>query len=295
VEGGHRWRRLGQRPRAVLLPGRQRLLGRPRAEPIASGGDWRSLGDFDQVAGGGQRWPGLAKPPYDRGMRFARDSFIVGVPEHQLATFDAAWQWLSEPSGAWTADEKLAMVDVARNASPRLLHDRRPATIDHLSSEVEIGRKLSPLVVDTVERVAVEAGAICREWASAVIDVLGDTAYAELVAVIATVTPIDRACELLGRPVEPLPDPLAGLPTGERADPTVDIGAYVPAAQGFAGPNVAKSLSVAPTANLVRLGVVRALYSGTRFGELRWDDGALNRPQVELVAARTSALNECFY
>ena len=65
--------------------------------------------------------------------------------------------------------------------------------------------------------------------------------------------------------------------------------------EGFLGPNVAKSLSVAPTPNLMRLGLVRALYSGTRFADLRWDDGALDRPQVELVAARTSALNECFY
>ena len=228
-------------------------------------------------------------------MRFGQETFPVVVPEHQCAAFEAGWEWLAQPGGAWTADEKLAMVAAMRNAEARPLWDRRPATIGHLSSVATASATLSPLVVDTVERVAVEAGAITREWATGVIDALGDAAFAELVAVCATVIPIDCACRLLGRSIEPLPDPVVGEPTGERADATVDIGAYLPVAVGFPGANVAKSLSVAPTANLMRLGVVRALYSGTRFGELRWEDGALNRPQVELIAARTSALNECFY
>jgi hypothetical protein len=228
-------------------------------------------------------------------MRFASDTFAVTVPERQLATFEAAWVWLAEPGAVWTAAEKVAMAATARAAVPRPLWDRRPPTIAHLATTPTQGEPLSPLVVDTVERVAVEAAAIDRQWAAAVIAVLGDTAYAELVAVVATLVPIDRACVLLGRPLEPLPIPGPGAPTGERPEATVDIGAYLPVAAGFDGANIAKSLSVAPSANLMRLRVVRALYSGTRFGELRWEDGALSRPQVELVAARTSALNECFY
>lgn len=228
-------------------------------------------------------------------MAFTNESFAAAVADHQLAAFDAAWRWLGEPSGHWTGEEKVAIATSVRMATPRPVYDRRPVTIDHLTTDVEPGAVLSSLVTDTVERIAVEAGGIRREWAAAVIDVLGDAAYAELVAIVATLVPIDRACLLLGRPLEPLPTPVAAAPTGERAEAKVDIGSYLPAAEGFWGPNVAKSLSVAPTANMMRLGVVRALYSGDRFGDLRWDDGALNRPQIELVAARTSALNECFY
>ena len=36
------------------------------------------------------------------------------------------------------------------------------------------------------------------------------------------------------------------------------------------------------------------MYAMKDFGELVWDR-PLMRPQVELVAARVSALNECFY
>jgi len=41
--------------------------------------------------------------------------------------------------------------------------------------------------------------------------------------------------------------------------------------------------------------LVFAMYSGHQFNEMVWADRALTRPQVELLAARTSALNECFY
>ena len=41
--------------------------------------------------------------------------------------------------------------------------------------------------------------------------------------------------------------------------------------------------------------LVFAMYAGEGFDEMVWDDHALSRPQVELLAARTSALNECFY
>ena len=228
-------------------------------------------------------------------MTFSASSFRVAVPQPQLDAFDAIWSWLAEASGWWTGEQKIAIASRARAAEARPLWNRRPSTIEGLCVDAADGEPLSPLVVDIVERVAAEAGSIERAWADAVIAILGDAAYAELVCVVASVVPIDRACTLLGRTIEPLPDPKIGEPTGERADETIDIGAYVPAQTGFVGANVAKSLSVAPTANLMRLGLVRALYSGTRFGELRWDDAPLNRPQVELVAARTSALNECFY
>lgn len=228
-------------------------------------------------------------------MTFAAASFPVAVSRPQLDAFDAIWSWLAEPGGWWTGEQKVAVASLTRAAEARPLWDRRPSTIDHLGFAAAEGEPISPLVVDTVERIAVEAGSIERSWAEAVIAILGDAAYAELVSVVASVVPIDRACALLGRPIEALPDPDDGEPTGERAAETVGIGSYLPVQAGFGGANVAKSLSVAPTANMMRLGLVRALYSGTRFGELKWDDGSLNRPQVELLAARTSALNECFY
>jgi len=51
-----------------------------------------------------------------------------------------------------------------------------------------------------------------------------------------------------------------------------------------------------PVTNRAWRGLSNGLYSrGEGFMDLRWDDRALNRPQAELVAARTTAELECFY
>jgi hypothetical protein len=189
---------------------------------------------------------------------FAAASFQVEVPAHQLEAFDAIWEWLAQPGGWWTGEQKVAVAACARAAGPRPLWDRRPGDITGLSAEPSSGAVLSPLVQDTVERVAVEAPTIDRGWAEQVIASLGDAAYAELVCVVVTVVTVDRACSLLDRPLEALPAPLDGAPTGERAGATADIGSFLPVQDGFHGANVAKSLSIAPTANLMRLGLVRA-------------------------------------
>ncbi|MGB1506686.1 MAG: alkylhydroperoxidase-related (seleno)protein, partial [Acidimicrobiales bacterium] len=58
--------------------------------------------------------------------------------------------------------------------------------------------------------------------------------------------------------------------------------------------NVARALSQVPSANTTFYTLVRPMYSAAGFDELVWTT-PLSRPQVELVAARVAAMNECFY
>ena len=80
--------------------------------------------------------------------------------------------------------------------------------------------------------------------------------------------------------------------------------AYVPWVKEWIGPNVSRALSYVPNDNQIRMKLVSSMYLGlenapggeTKFISMRWDeDEPLNRAQVELIAARTSAINECFY
>ena len=44
--------------------------------------------------------------------------------------------------------------------------------------------------------------------------------------------------------------------------------------------------------------LVMSMYGGSPgrdFYTLEWSEGPMTRPQVELLAARVSAVNECFY
>ena len=60
------------------------------------------------------------------------------------------------------------------------------------------------------------------------------------------------------------------------------------------GPNVGRALSLVPGDHFAFMMLVQAMYSSNGFGELVWD-APLNRAQCELLAARVSAVNECFY
>lgn len=209
------------------------------------------------------------------------------IPPRYVESFDAIWANIAR-SGRWfTGEERTAIAAIARHAEPLPLGVQRPAISD-LETDQDV-------INDTAARVASNPGALSREWFDKVTARIGLGRYAELVAIVAQVVPIDRFCDLLGRDRQPfLPgsteDPSGGVP----AD-VADDGAWLPMTTPFHGANVARSLSYVPEDNMERLRLVRALYSGTRFGDLIWDDGALSRPQVELLAARTSALNECFY
>ena len=62
------------------------------------------------------------------------------------------------------------------------------------------------------------------------------------------------------------------------------------------GPNVSRALSLVPTANQLFMTNVRSMYGGNGggFNDMVWN-GPLSRPQAELLAARVSSINECFY
>ena len=107
--------------------------------------------------------------------------------------------------------------------------------------------------------------------------------------------PIDHLHDALGLEREALPDAVDGEPTGERPKGLVDDVAFLPTLPPDGMAHVAVSLSLAQADNARRMLLVRAMYSGRSFGEMVWTHRALSRPQIELVAARTSALNECFY
>ena len=78
-------------------------------------------------------------------------------------------------------------------------------------------------------------------------------------------------------------------------DDVGDVGAWVAQTTGNTMANVSRSLSLVPQTNRVWVGMVQAMYSrGSEFLDLEWNR-ALSRPQVELVAARSTAELECFY
>ena len=111
-------------------------------------------------------------------------------------------------------------------------------------------------------------------------------------------------------PLEALPDPKAGEPTGYRPPGAQSGVGYVPMIPenklsepeadlygGTGAPNVIRAMSLVPDCVRQMRQLSDAQY--LPMNVLMSTDGdpsrALSRAQIELVAARVSSINECFY
>ncbi|MEM9132724.1 MAG: hypothetical protein AAF962_10550 [Actinomycetota bacterium] len=210
------------------------------------------------------------------------------------AAIDEAIETLARPGSWLTAAERLAIAERARSmfalrATPPWLRDPPPAppALTGLTTA-------EPGAVAIVDMVALDAARIDRAWAEAAVAAIGEERYVELTGVVATVVMLDVHAQGAGVEPRPLPVPIEGDPSGVVPDGLGDIGAHVRALDPFPYANVARALSLVPDINALFRTVMIPCYSAPGFDRLRWDT-PLSRPQVELVASRVAAMNECFY
>jgi hypothetical protein len=223
-------------------------------------------------------------------MAFEYESFPHPIRDDVVAAQQAAWQRIAGPGAVWTGEQRLAMARCLRHARAR--RDQPPwLRADGAPTE----SCLPEAAIEAVATIALDAHKIDRPWANSKIHALGDAGYVELTGVVASVTAIDAFAEALGAPLEPLPEARAGEPDGSRPDSLGEAGAHVPMTVPYQGPNVGRALSLAPGEQSMFMGLVAAMYALRDFIVMVWEDRPLSRPQVELVAARVSAINECFY
>ncbi|MEM7410978.1 MAG: hypothetical protein AAF430_12140 [Myxococcota bacterium] len=220
---------------------------------------------------------------------YAADGFTVR--KAVADTHQTSWDAIGRSGSHWRSHER---VEIARQARAA-----RAARVDPpwLRKGLPEPQGLPEVAAGAARKIAADAHQIDRPWAERQIAALGAERYVELVSVVVTVAAIDAFAEALGRAHAPLPEPIdADAPDGERADGTGDIGAYLPMVDPFPGPNVGRALSLVPAANTLFFSNVMQMYAteGGGFYDMVWP-GPFERPQAELLAARVSAVNECFY
>ena len=174
------------------------------------------------------------------------------------------------------------------------------------------GGLLPDAVVEAVHRIATDPGRLKKSWYE---DLLGngltDAQYVEIVSVVVVIVTVDEFHHALGLGLEPLPVPLPGEPSGYRPPGARHAGAWVPMvlADGAVGDeadlyggnprivNVVSALSLIPEAIHMAGNILNAYYVvGDDMPNLSKNSGrALQRSQMEYIAARVSAFNDCFY
>jgi alkylhydroperoxidase family enzyme len=204
----------------------------------------------------------------------------VPVRNDLTLAFSGVWTRLARPGTWWTGTERVAIAQVARDSYGGAELTAHPDLSEAATLAASLlSRKPAAVTADLIQG-----------WESVGLD---SNRYVELVAVVSQITAIDTFHRALGVDLEPLPIPQPGDPTEQLPDiPAKLTRAWVPM---VGPPTIPTSLSAVP-AEMVALEQLHGpMY--LRYEEM--SDPAvqkgLSRAQQELVAARTSAINECFF
>ena len=213
------------------------------------------------------------------------------------AAHEKTRQALAQPGAWWSGADRLAIVREARAALDCSLCAAKadalsPAAVqgEHDTAPNAGDSALPPIAVAAIHGIRNDSGRLTRRWFDDVIDMgMQREAYVELTAVVAASVVIDTFAQGIGSPLPTLPEAVAGAPSFEKSDDVVDAGAWLPIArEGRA--NILRSLGLVPSATRLFFDAFGSSYY------LRPDSKfSIDRRQVELIASRVSAVNECFY
>jgi alkylhydroperoxidase family enzyme len=204
----------------------------------------------------------------------------VPIRDDLTTAFRVVWDRLANAGTWWTGAERVAIAAAGRAAyedqpTPQGLLLGRPA----LEAAELLGKRPAAVTEELIET-----------WASQGLDA---NRYVELIGVVAQVTTVDTFHRAMGLELEPFPEPVPGEPSQELpASPARKTRAWVPM---VGPPTIPTSLSAVPA----EMAALEALHGPAYLSYEEMADPAiqkgLSRAQIELVAARTSAINECFF
>ena len=211
-------------------------------------------------------------------MSFDFGDAAISIRSEISEAFREEWSFLASPGTWWSGEERVQIAAEARRA---------------MAGEPS-GDELSAAVAGVVRTVAADSPLISAEWVEGLVAKGVDMpAYAEIIGVLARLSAVDMFHRALGMPLEPLPDPQPGEPSRTPPPTNLVFGkSFVPMALMVSIP---QTVSLVPPETVAWQELSDAMYM--TLGEMGDPDfrQALHRTQMELVAARTSQINECFY
>lgn len=222
------------------------------------------------------------------------------------------WEHLRSPGTWWTGKQRVVIAAESRHATACTLCRERKAALSAtaVSGTHDSLGELPENVVEAIHRIRTDPARLSKAWFDRVIaGGLAETHYVELVGVVTLLAGVDYFARALGIAPFPLPVPIAGEPSRRRPASAKPGTAWVPMiapedadgpeADLYGGmpfvPNIMRALTLVPDEARALQRSSNAHYVHVaRIGDPT-ARRALDRMQMELVAARVSALNQCFY
>jgi hypothetical protein len=196
----------------------------------------------------------------------------VAVRPDLAEAFAATWAHLASPGATLTGAERLAVAAAARGEADGGAH---------------------PALLALADRLGRAPGTVHEPEVRAAADVVGDPPTVEAVAVVSMLACVDGTHDALGIERPALPDPEPGAPSGDVADGLKRRRTHLPMPPG----SILVALDLVGGEHDPREALSVATYMpGPEMVHPVWGrDPGLDRPQMEVVASRTSWHNDCFY
>ena len=245
-------------------------------------------------------------------MAYSLRGSALPVADALVESLDAQWQRFARRGTWWRGAERIAIAEAARTArSCPLCAERKTAVSPNSITGRHAGESPLPeAVVDAAHRIATDPGRLSSAWYAALLETgVTPEQLVELTGILGILTLGDTLARACGAEISELPAPEAGEPSRLRPPSAEVHNAWVPMVHPDRAEGRIKLFyeGVHKAAGFV-FNVVRALtlvpeeLSGF-FGAFRPSDathgppppGGLERPQMELLAASVSSMNDCFY
>jgi hypothetical protein len=224
-----------------------------------------------------------------------------------------AWERIARPGTWWNGAARVAIAAEARQAPLCALCRSRKEALSPLAVEGihdSLGQLPEP-PVEVVHRVRTDPGRLGEGWYRNVIARgLSPEQYVEIVSVVAHIVAVDTMARGLGLDAPALPDPERGAPSRYRPKGAKRGEAWVPwlepadATDAEMGiypsdrppANIMKAMSLVPDEVGSFFDLVSHQYlPGEVMRDFAHEYRAISHAQIELLAARVSALNRCLY
>jgi alkylhydroperoxidase family enzyme len=236
----------------------------------------------------------------------------IPVREDLAQAHERAWAAISAP-GTWlTGAQRIAVVAEIRHAHGCAHCARIKASLSPNAVQGEHASlgTLGDARVELVHRVVCDPGRLSEPWSQSLLARgLSEAEYVEIVGIAAMVMMMDRFALALGLPERPLPAPRAGEPTRYRPPGAKKKAAWLPLVEPEDAVEADGPMYPSPKAGYIYRGlslVPQSLRDYWALANVHYLPGqfvyqfdksirAISRPQMEIMAARVSALHQCVY
>ena len=239
------------------------------------------------------------------------DSAGLPIRPDILEAHRRAWQRIARPGDWLDGPTRVAIAAESRNARRCALCAARKAALSPwtVAGTHDSGGCLPAPIVEVVHRIVTDPARLRRQWYEALLaEGMTQTEYVEVVAVLCMTVGVDTFARAIGLAQPELPAPEPGAPGRRRPQGVAPGRAWVPwiapedAAETEAdlyehgSANIRRALTSVPDAQRGFFELVHAQYlSAPQIRDVGTDYRAITRPQIELLAGRVSALNQCVY